>query len=193
MEEIILKNIAYNYYPKNICNIKNLQEYSSSIEFKRLINIVNSFNDDFMLNDFKILFSELKKEELFKNIKDNSSFNSDRCLTLNIEFLENNDRLINININISLLIPYYFIYIVENQIKLNPYKWITIPKRNKLLEKEKYNNQINTISKLIEKMLNFRKFPENLLSIIIKDLSFQDNSFGNFTFFNAFFHDNNIQ
>ncbi len=190
MEKAILRDIAYLYYPLNICNVNQREQYLYSSEFKKLSFVLNSFFlDDSRLFEFNLLLKKLKQNELLKNIQDNTSLQSDRCLTFNIEFIEDEKRLLNICINISVLIPYYFIYVEENEIVLNPYKWVTLPSRNKYLEEDKFKAKIQLISSIIEKTINFKLFSDDLLNLIIPNISYQDNSIGNFTMYNAFFND----
>lgn len=184
-EELI--NIAYKYYPKGICNIEERAKYLSSIEYKNLYNTINSPTIDI---ERKNILKELKNNTLLKNSKDQTLLSFDRCLTFEIEIVESNDTLIKICLNISTLDPYYIIYVLENEIILNPYRWKTLPKRNIKKEKTTYKKEIEAITEIIEKKM-FKKFPEKFAKIIISDLSFQDARIGNFTIYNAYFHDDN--
>lgn len=192
MIKTIFKNIAYTYYPKEISNTDERDRYLKSIEFCRLFEITNYFykNKDINAN-YIALMSEFKKHDFTKEIQDVSLLHwQDRALTFEVEFIENN-KLIKICINISILIPYYVIYVLENEIQVNPYKWITLPKRNKKIEITKYSEHISLISSIVENITGFNLFPENLTDEILPDLSFKDIKMGNFTFFNAFFLDEN--
>ncbi len=73
---------------------------------------------------------------------------------------------------LSFVIPYYLV-------KMNPHLSF-----GKTLEEE--------ISQGIEERTAFNKFPENLEKELIEDVSFQDIKKGEFTFFNAFFSDQNL-
>lgn len=77
-------------------------------------------------------------------------------------------------------------YVEENEIELNPYKWLTLPKRNLNIEKEKYKEIINLVSTIVEKTINFQRFPDELALKVIPDLFFQDVKIGEFNFLMLF-------
>lgn len=192
MIKSILIDIAYLYYPKGISSIEQREEYLNSTEFKRLANLLNTFikNEEYLLC-YNILLSQLKKNEMLFNIRDVSLIDwQDRSLTFEIDIV-NGNKLNKININISLLIPFYIITLLEIDIELEPYKWISLPKRSKILEESMYKDVLNFISSTIESTLKFYKFPEEIADIIIPDLSFNDIRIGDFTLYNAFFLDDN--
>jgi hypothetical protein len=181
MREIIFKNISYLYYPKGLCNIKNRDLYQKSYEFQRLFLLLNTFNDiDVNVNSIKQLESEFAKSELFKNFRNMTTFSFDRCLTYEFDVYINEKIVSKICLNISIVIPYYTIYNIEN--KMDSYS-----EKNKDLKLLYLKN----LSKMIKNNLKFNKFPKNIISKIIPDLAFQDAKFGEFTYFNAFFQDAN--
>lgn len=192
MIKSILENIVYTYYPKGISNIDERDKYLKSLEFSRLFAITDNFHENRNnIDNYTALISEFKKYNWIKKIQDVSLLHwQDRALTFEIEYLENN-KLIKLCVNISLLIPYYVIYVLENEIQIDPYKWITLPKRNKKLETTKYSEHIALISLIIKNITKFNLFPEDLANVILPDLSFKDIRMGDFTFFNAFFLDDN--
>lgn len=185
----ILKNIAYLYYPKGISNIDENERYLYSDEFRRLVFMLNTFYSN--NNDYHLLLEKLKAYDIIDKIQDLTSLSFDRCLTFEIDYLKGDNKLIKISINISILIPYYMVYVEENQIELNPYKWITLPKRNITLENTEYKEHLNLISSIVEETIKFHKFPEDIALKIIPDISYQDVRMGDFTFFNAFFRGDN--
>ena len=192
MIKTILKNIAYLYYPKGLSSIEQREVYKNSIEYNRLLDITNNFSkeDDYIFS-YNLLLSELKKHDELKNIRDVSLFHwQDRAVSFEIDYVVEN-RLNKLCLNISLLVPFYVVFLLENEIQLDPYKWITLPKRNKELELTKYDNSIKLISNIVEGTINYNKFPDELANIILPDLSFNDIRFGDFTLYNAFFLDEN--
>lgn len=192
MEEFILKAV-YQYYPKGISNVTDFEEYSKSSENKRLHSTINSrYSEISDSNSFNRLMDEFRHHEFTKNIQDKTSLNFDRCINLNIEFVIGGNQLISVFISLSLLLPYYVVYVKENEINLNPYKWLTLPRRNKTLEESNFKDDIDSICSIIEKNTVYEKFPDNMLYEIIPDLSYQDNPIGSFTFFNAFFSDEKL-
>ena len=192
MIELILKNIAYLYYPKGVCNIEQKDIYQNSVEYNRLLFLCDNFlkHKDCTF-DYNILLKEFKKNSKLENIRDVTLAHwQDRAISLEVDYIID-DKLNKLCINLSMIIPFFNIYVLENQIELNPYKWITLPQRNKNLEENQYKDLIKKTSTLIESTIGFRKFPENLSSLVIPDLSFNDIRFGNFTFYNAFFLNEN--
>lgn len=192
MLEEIFKNIAYLYYPIGISNISNFEDYNNSVEFNRLLKITTDFpQSNIFKKQYLELVSELKEHEELKNINDNSLFHwQDRSISLEVDYVVG-EKLNKLCINISLLIPFYCIYVLENEIELNPYKWKTLPERNKELEANQYKEIIYLVSEIIEKNIKFCRFPEEIANSIIPDIGFKDVQIGEFTYFNAFFLDEN--
>lgn len=190
MIETIFKNIAYLYYPKGISNIENREMYLSSIEYIRLTNIIDNFHNNTDKNN--LLISKLKKHPLLHSIKDVTLLEwQDRALSFEMEIVKNGNKLVKICLNISLIIPYYIVYVLENEIKTNPYKWVTLPKRSEKLELTDYNDHLKLISRIVEEETKFSAFPKNISNIVLPDICFNDIKMGEFTFFNTFFIDKN--
>jgi len=192
MLSIILKNIAYSYYPKGICNISNKEKYLNSLEYKKTEQLLSSFFDtEESKMTYDALLYELQRLTFVKEIKDATLLQwQDRCLSFEIEYLEG-DKLTRICIHISLLIPYYLIYILDNAVAFEPYRWLSYPQRNIEKEKHEFAERISEISKVIESVTNFHPFNEELAEIVLPDLNFKDIRMGEFTLFNAFFLDDN--
>lgn len=189
MIKTIFKNIAYLYYPKGISNIENRENYLSSNEYTRLTNVIANFYNN---TDNNILMSKLKIHPLLNSMKDVTLLEwQDRALSFEMEVVKNRNKLIKICLNISLIIPYYIIYVLENEIKTNPYKWVTIPKRSEKLELTDYNEHLKLISRIVEEETKFSAFPKNISNVVLPDICFNDLKMGEFTFFNAFFVDKN--
>ena len=186
-----LKNLAYLFYPKNIDNMLDKEYYLKTYEFKNLSNTLNEFTNYLESDFYTKIINEIKSIDQFKNITDTTVFNwEDRCISLEIDFLQNS-TLNKICIHISFLIPFYIIYVLENEIELNPYKWKTIPTHNKEKENTIFLEKIKTLSLIIEKHTSFNKFPMHFINEIIHDINFQDIEMGEFNFFNAFFLNQN--
>jgi hypothetical protein len=186
-----LKNLAYLFYPKNIDNMLDKEYYLKTYEYKNLSNTLNEFTNYLESDFYTKIINEIKSIDQYKSITDTTVFNwEDRCISLEIDFLQNS-TLNKICIHISFLIPFYIIYVLENEIELNPYKWKTIPTHNKEKENTFFLEKIKTLSLIIEKHTNFNKFPMHLINEIIHDINFQDIEMGEFNFFNAFFLNQN--
>lgn len=190
MIEKILKNIAYMYYPMGLCSSKDYDKYILSNEFKVLSETINEllYDKDYQ-NLRKQLLNEFKRYVSIQEISDVTLEGHDRCLTFEIEIIEG-DNLIKICLNISLLIPYYFIYVLKNDIELQPtYRWLNHPKRNKESE-VRFDKELKLLENIIKEKINFNKFPENLIEMVIPEITYVDIEMGKFTYFNAFFLDN---
>lgn len=188
----LLKNTAYTYFPRGVCSINERQKYLDSEEYKRLYhNSTTVFDDEEFKNSYDRLITEFKKHTQFKAINDVSVLQwQDRCLSFEIDYVEEN-ILSKICIRISLLVPYYLIYVTENEIEINPYSWKTLPVRNITKEQTIYKDHIDLLFEIINNVTGFIAFPEEYADIIITDLCFNDVKMGNFTLYNAFFLDDN--
>ena len=182
-----LKNIIYCYYPKGINNITEKEKYLNSKEFINLSNLLNSINVETFTNKLE---TEIKKNIFFKNIQNRTSLSFDRCITFELEIIKN-DKLIRFVIELSVLFPYYYIYITENIIQNKPYMWMSLPIRNNELER-KYQSEINMLKIIIEDETGYFPIFENIKDVKINDLYFQDVEPENFTIYNAFFKDEQI-
>ncbi len=189
-EEEILKDLVYTFYPKDICYEGDIQVYKRTPEFTKLSNII--LNEFYLKDNICLFLNSLKKNIFFSEIKEYTSFSFANSFLFILEFLEDKDKLIRINIEISILVPYYCVYMTENIINRNTYSWVTLPVRNKKIE-AKYIEEIGLVSRLVENIFNYKKFPEYLHYRVIDNISFSNIPFGKFTFYNAFFrYDDNI-
>lgn len=187
MIENCLTNIICCFFPKGIDSSLERERYLNSKEFIYLSNYLKKIDSNLIIEK---LIKEIRKDEQFKKIVDRTSLFMDRCLTFELEKVEN-DSLIRIVIEISLIFPYFYIYISENKISTNPYKWLTLPKRNLELE-EKYAIEIDSLKKIIIRKTGYTQISNDIVDFIIDDISFQDVKKGKFTVYNAFFKDEKI-
>ena len=188
MIEEILKRLTYTYYPHNKCATENYLEYVKTEEFIRLTTLIEYYQNSSITKKFKDdLLIEFGKYDFLNDVKDVTVFSwLDRCLSFEISIFDNNN-LIRICLNLSLLAPFYLLYVLKNEICYEPYKWLTIPIRDKG-EEDIRHKELQIISSIIER-LGYNKFPDSLINIVIPDVSFGEIQFGQFTFFNAFFLD----
>jgi hypothetical protein len=188
MIEIILRNLANTFYPVSICAMNQREEYVKSFEFKNLIDKINSAFD--LINDGNLnsqILDLLKGNEILKDIEEVTLEFSDRCLSYKICFFEGKE-LYQLYINLSILVPYYYIYVLRNNIELEPYRWTDLPQRDKQAENVKFNLHIEAIARVLKKS-NFNKFPDELVTKVIPNINYADVEMGSFTYFNAFFLD----
>jgi hypothetical protein len=186
MIEIILRNLATTYYPQGICAINNYKSYIVSFEFKNLIEKVNTtFAIIIEKNLDELILDELKRYQTLVDIEDITLESSDRCLSFKKNFFEE-ETLYQLHLNISIIAPYYYVYVTKNNVQLKPYKWLNLPERSKEAE-IRFNNEITYISDIIEQKFLFNKFPDDLVNTVIPNINYADAELGSFTYFNAFF------
>ena len=178
-----LRELIYTFYPKNICISKEYDKYCCSQEFIHLTNTLNNYEKR---KEIDLIFENLKNHPFFDSINEYTSFGLGHSFLFIHEILIEKNTLIRFNIEMSALAPYYCVYITENKIKTTGIGCLTLPKRSKSLE-EKYSIEIDYVSTLIEKNLEYKKFSETLHYKVIPDISFANMPFGHFTFYNAFF------
>ena len=192
MIQKVLENIAHLFYPKNICPWTEREKYIVSEEYKRLSSIIDSFErNKEQFSD--MLKAEFDKDATLKDFQDLSQFDSmeDRCFTFLLTLVEEGE-LKSINLNISILIPYYVIQTITHKKQiLIPQSKIDEIESNKL-ESRKIDEIVLEVEKIVENKLCYQKFPRELLNIIIEDIAFQDSYLGEFKTFNAFFNNQSV-
>jgi hypothetical protein len=187
MIEIILKNLATTYYPRGICAMNDYEKYIETFEFKNLVEKINSAFNTIKDGDLNsLVLNELKKNLTLMDMEDVTSESSDRCLSFKASFFEGN-VLSQLYLNMSVIVPYYYIYVTKNKFQSEPYRWVNLPERDVDAEVGEFNSHISFISDVIEKKFSFNRFPDNMVNTIIPDINYADVELGNFTYFNAFF------
>ncbi|MCD0475115.1 hypothetical protein LPB87_11995 [Flavobacterium sp. EDS] len=185
----ILKNISNSNYPDNISELNEVEKYNESCEHKNLCKTLTLFENmhrnEGYLNE---LIEEFKAINLTMHFHDATLFNSgDRAFNFQLTKM-NGSHLHSICLNISILCPYFTYYVLDTLVDLEQVKWIGRPYKNEELE-ILYATEINKIIKLVEKKLRITKFPSELLTYKLPQISKGFIPFGEFTFFNAFFLD----
>lgn len=175
-----IEELIYTFYPKGIDALNNPKKYIESLEHKNLLDKINSKGEI----QTKSLRNEC--ENLSLRFDDYTLFDwYDRCYNFQLsEISENN--LYKIHINISIISPFYFIFLSQTHIDENG-KHISITKRILNQDLKKYHVIINHLSRLIEDEIGYKKFNEKYLAKVISDVNFQDIEMGKFTYYNAFF------
>ena len=187
----VLKNLAYSFYPKNICNMHDKENYFQSCEYKNLTKTLNSFFEYKTFPFYTDLINFLKEDESMGKVQDVTLLEwEDRCISLELDFIEGT-TIDKICIHISFLIPYYVIYLLESEIELNSFKLKTVPKYNKIKMENIYFDKIKTLIKIVEKTTGYKKLPICLTNHCISDINFHDIEMGEFNLFNAFFLNEN--
>lgn len=189
----ILKNLVYLFYPQNICAYTERDKYFMTEEYKRLNQIITEFDSENGQALRATMLKEFKTDYTLKDFVDSSLFDwKDRCITFNLTIIED-DELYTISLYMSVLIPYYMIKCQKNMIELffSKSKIAELQKDNK--ETRKISDLILDIETIVEDKLLYKKFPKEMLNIVLQDVSFQDAGFGHFSMVNAFFNNNVIR
>ncbi len=109
MIQNVLQNLAYLYYPKNICPWNQNEAYLQTLEYKRLQSTIDFFDSD----ENKKLRSNIKVEFeddlILKDFEDFSRLDyQDRCFKFFLNVFEDGE-LYSISLYLSVLCPYYVI------------------------------------------------------------------------------------
>lgn len=184
----VLKNLAYLYYPKNICPWNQKEQYLETEEYKRLEQVIDLFNSDENQKLRDTIKIEFNKDKVFKDFQDLSRLDSqDRCYAFFLGIVEGGE-FCSINLYLSVLVPYYVIDIIihKGQIIIPRSKIEELEKEN--VDPRKIKDLVLEIENIVEKKLLYSKFPKEILNYKFEDISFQDSYLGEFKMFNAFFN-----
>lgn len=193
MIEDVLRNLAYLFYPKNICPWDEKEVYLQTLEYKRLKEIIDSFDSDENLKIRDTIKKEFKDDLILRDFEDFSRLdsNEDRCFTFFLNIFEGGE-LLSISLHISILLPYYAIRRGWHHAE----PWFTKERIEELerenLDSRKLEDLILDIETIVEEKLFYKKIPLSVMNTIIDDASFGDIRLGDFTMFNAFFNNYNI-
>ncbi|SNR83427.1 hypothetical protein [Flavobacterium sp. ov086] len=190
----VLENIAYLYYPKNICAWTERDKLIASDEYKKLRSLIDSFDTEESIRERKVLTDEFEQDYTLKEFQDFSKLDhwEDRCLTFFLNVIENGE-LKSINLYISFLVPYYVIQTIthKNQMVIPQSKIDELEKNSS--ETRKIDELVLEVEKIVENKLSYQKFPKELLNVVLEDISFQDSYLGEFKMFNAFFNNQSVR
>ncbi|WP_289665009.1 hypothetical protein [Flavobacterium panacagri] len=188
----VLKNIAYLYYPKNICPWTQKEQYLETVEYKRLEALINLFDSDDNQKIRNSIKEEFDKDLVLKDFQDFSRLDwQDRCYTFSLSIVEGGE-LCSITVHLSILVPYYVIYTIihKNQMIIQKSRIEELEKEN--VDPRKMKDLVLEIENVVEKKLLYSKFPKSILNNKFEDISFQDSYLGEFNMFNAFFNNQAI-
>ncbi|QOG04818.1 hypothetical protein [Flavobacterium sp. MDT1-60] len=188
MNEKDLKNIVYAFYPKNISYNAENDRYIVTEEFQRLNQVINDFDCKYKKSISEKILKEFENDYTLKNFQDFTLFHwGDRCMTFNLSIIENRE-LYTVSLLISVLAPYYTIKCQKNMIELLFSESRIAELEEKNLEKRNLKDIILKIESIVEEKLLYNKFPNEILNLIVEDISFQEAEIGYFKMFNAFFN-----
>ncbi|PJJ09946.1 hypothetical protein CLU83_3329 [Flavobacterium sp. 1] len=186
MIEKVLTNLAYLFYPTNICSRTQESQYFNSEEYKRLLKTIKYFQNN--SNIYIKLKEEFNNDNVLANFRNASLLDwQDRTINFELSVIENGE-LYTLSLLLSVLVPFYVIMVKKNKIELFfSTSEITQMKDNNL-ESRTIKDLIIDITMIVENKFLYKKFPEQLMNFIIEDVSFQEIQKSNFTMFNAFFN-----
>ena len=188
----VLKNLAYLFYPKNICPWDENEKYLQTLEYNRLISTINFFDSDENKKLRINIKAEFEDDLILKDFEDFSRLDyQDRCFKFFLNVFEDGE-LYSITLYLSILSPYYVI--VPMRHSPDPFfskSRINELERNKT-DTRKLKDLILDIEAIIKKKLQYQKFPQSLIHTIIDDISFQGIYLGHFKMYNAFFNNEYI-
>lgn len=85
----VLKNLAYFYYPKNICPWTQQDLYFETMEYKRLKSVIEHFDSDENQKIRNNIKAEFDKDPVLKDFEDFSRLDlEDRCYRFFLSVVE---------------------------------------------------------------------------------------------------------
>nr|WP_294923664.1 hypothetical protein [uncultured Flavobacterium sp.] len=192
INDVLLKLVSL-YYPKNICPWNEKEEYMKALEYKRLQSTIDYFDSDENLNIRKNIKKEFENDKILKDFEDYSRLdsNQDRCYTFFLNVAEGGE-MYSISLHFSILIPYYVIR--KGWHTPSPFFPKSLIEKLEIekVDTRKMDELIHDIERIVEEKLLYKKFPSELMNNVIVNTSFGDIYLGDFTMFNAFFNNSNI-
>ncbi|MEA1784552.1 hypothetical protein U1E44_00470 [Arenibacter sp. GZD96] len=191
MKDLLEKDflrVINEYYPAFIQS--GSSEYRKSVQCVRLNRVLKkALIENEITISLKYFLNGLIKENKNYTLHDYTLFEGgDRCYNIQlIKDFHEERKSHSLCINLSVLIPYYTIHILEVRRSENFKKRIGGPERMIHLEATIYNELISKVKNYLNVELGLYLFPENLINKVIPDISYENSDFGEFTFYNAFF------
>ncbi len=177
------EKIIYEFYPKGLSI--DSSKYVKSIEYNRLRNRIIEFGSKERTELFNSLVLLFKFNPKIKLIFKDFTLVDWLDRALNVQSVNETSPGIyhSLCINISIIAPYFCIYVLETEIDPNSKNWKSLPKK---VESNIYLSEIKEIKKELIDYFKLKEFPSELLKKKI-DVEFLDISKGEFNFFNGFF------
>lgn len=153
--EDILKNEAYQFYPKGISSIYDQNAYKESVEYKRLEKKLKNRKLDKKIEELR---GDLE-QSISKEVFDFSLFSwHDRCY--NLQFLINKieNRSYVFCLNISVITNYYTFYTLEVEESAVEKMMTNFPKRTITLLSTYSKSLEDNVSTILSEKISFNKF-----------------------------------
>ncbi|MEP6929946.1 MAG: hypothetical protein ABI850_08035 [Flavobacterium sp.] len=188
----VLVNLAYLFYPKNVCPWNESEKYLQTVEYKRLEATINFFDSDKNKKLRNNIKAEFEEDVILKDFEDFSRLDyHDRCFKFFLNVFED-EKLHSITLYLSILSPYYLIVSMKHP----PSPFFSQSRINELEQENtdtrKLKDLILDIEMIVENKLLYQKFPDTLIHTVIDDISFQGIYLGYFKMYNAFFNNEYI-
>ncbi len=188
----VLVNLAYLFYPKNICPWDENEKYVQTIEYKRLMATIDFFDSDESKKLRSNIKAEFEDDLILRDFEDFSRLDDqDRCIRFFLNVFEDG-KLLSITLYLSILSPYYVIV----SMKHSPSPFFSQSRIDELeqanTDTRKLKDLILDVESIVEKKLLYQKFPKELINTVIDDISFQGIYLGHFKMCNAFFNNENF-
>lgn len=193
-KEDLLKTV-YKYFPKDVDTNLYPQRYNQTDEIKLLSKVfIENFNKQ-EKGEFDYFYDALQALDPSKHFhKYGLYISNDRAHNLQFGDLKGT-TLYSICLNISIIAPYYTMYVLETEVGRflkKPVDFFTSIPLNTFrnIEKEiEYEPLLKKIENLVEETFSYQSFPNELIDEVIPDINHQSIRMGEFTMFNAFFLD----
>lgn len=152
------------------------------MEYKLLLKTIDNFKNKVASVDL-----ELKQNiwlQLFQNTSQLDYY--DRSITYIYSFVQGKE-LFTLSLSLSILMPFYHI-----EVKKNSVNDFFEPDVIDSMKYEELNIELMIVdlNLFLQNKIGYFAFPENLLNVIVPDVSYQEIPFGKFSLFNAFFNNN---
>ncbi len=172
-----------------VCYRTEENKYITSEEHKRLLRSFEQFHSNENMNNYCAnLKIEFGKDLILKKFRNQSMIEwQDRSISFDFSVIENSE-LYTITLYLSILIPFYTVRIQKNKIELFSLNLETFKIKNSNPDSIMIKDITDKIDFIVESKMSYKKFPEELLSLIIEDVSFQEIQISKFNMFNAFFN-----
>ncbi len=188
--ELFFLNKVKDFYFLNQNGVYEIRNPKKWLKNKTTENFGKTLDAEYCAKKVMIFLDKLLLEKKFNCVHDFSKTALGE-ICYNLQIIKD-DHINNLShslcINLSTLIPYFHIHVLElKRNKTNFSKWSGIPTRNIMLEKKSYKSEIDSLKKILTVDLFLNEFPDFLVQKKIPEIYTNDIRKGEFTFYNAFF------
>ena len=186
MIEKVLTNLAYLFYPRNICARTQEGQYFNSEEYRRLLKTIQYFQNN--SNIYIKLKEEFDNDNVLGNFRNASLLDwQDRAINFELSIIDDGE-LYTLSLLLSILVPFYVVRVKKNKIEFFFSASDITQMKDSNLESRTIKDLVIDITMVVENKFLYKKFPKELMNFVIEDVSFQEIQKSKFTMFNAFFN-----